>query len=103
MGGDQADSILLRADHARVRVLRTEPIRCGTIFVDYGSQYRTGIYYTNPDDREIIERYVKDKIAPGYSKKIVTEIRPLDNYYIAEDYHQSYLEKNPDGYCHIKF
>ncbi len=70
---------------------------------DYGSQYRSGIYYTNPDDREIIEKYVKDKIAPGYSKKIVTEIIPLDNYYIAEDYHQLYLEKNPDGYCHIKF
>jgi len=70
---------------------------------DYGSQYRSGIYYTKPEDKEIIEKYVNEKIVPMYSKKIVTEIRQLDNYYIAEDYHQSYLEKNPDGYCHIKF
>lgn len=36
-----------------------------------------------------------------YSKKIVTEVLPLTNYYLAEEFHQNYLEKNPDGYCHV--
>lgn len=70
---------------------------------DYGSQYRTGVYYINNEENSVIEKFVEEKVAPGYSKKIVTEIKPLDNYYPAEDYHQDYLEKNPNGYCHIKF
>jgi peptide-methionine (S)-S-oxide reductase len=68
---------------------------------DLGSQYRTGIYYTNEGDKEaLIES--KDQEQLKYDKKIVTEIKPLENYYKAEDYHQKYLKKNPGGYCHIK-
>ena len=70
---------------------------------DYGSQYRSGIYFTSREDKEIIKRFVDEKVAPQYKKKIVTEIDSLENYYIAEEYHQDYLEKNPNGYCHIKF
>jgi len=70
---------------------------------DYGSQYRSGVYFTNPDDKEIIVKYVNEKIVPEHNRKIVTEIKPLEIYYKAEDYHQEYLEKNPNGYCHIKF
>ena len=36
-----------------------------------------------------------------YEKKIVTEVKPLENYFKAEEYHQDYLKKNPNGYCHI--
>ena len=68
---------------------------------DIGSQYRTGIYYTDKTDIEIIEKS-KNKEQNKYSKKIVTEINPLEKYYIAEEYHQDYLKKNPGGYCHIK-
>ncbi|MGD6830712.1 peptide-methionine (R)-S-oxide reductase MsrB [Sutcliffiella halmapala] len=67
---------------------------------DTGIQYRTGIYYTNEEDLEIIQAAASD-IKLQYSKDIVTEILPLHNYYLAEEYHQDYLEKNPDGYCHI--
>ena len=67
---------------------------------DQGTQYRSGIYYVDEEDRKIIES-VTAKEQVKYSGKIVTEIKPLENYILAEDYHQDYLEKNPGGYCHI--
>lgn len=68
---------------------------------DVGSQYRTGIYYLDERDRDIIVKS-RDNIQKSYEKKVVTEIEPLKNYYKAEEYHQKYLKKNPNGYCHIK-
>lgn len=67
---------------------------------DRGTQYRTGIYYTDPADLPVIRAAV-DELAKGYSKPLVVEIEPLTNFYPAEDYHQDYLDKNPGGYCHI--
>lgn len=69
---------------------------------DIGSQYRTGIYYIDEDDLDIIDPS-KKKIQNQYEKTVVTEIKPLENYYKAEEYHQKYLKKNPGGYCHIHF
>ena len=66
---------------------------------DVGSQYQTGIYYTNDNARETVERIAQ--IERGRSDKFFVEIGPLKNYYPAEEYHQDYLEKNPGGYCHI--
>lgn len=68
---------------------------------DVGSQYRSGIYYVDEADLGIILKS-KEKLQQSYDKKIVTEVEPLENYYIAEEYHQKYLKKNPGGYCHIK-
>ena len=67
---------------------------------DVGDQYRSGIYYTDKDDLDIILR-VKNEVQSKYEKAIVTEIQPLSCFYDAEDYHQKYLQKNPGGYCHI--
>lgn len=67
---------------------------------DHGTQYRTGIYYTDLKDEETIKNYVEG-IKGNYSSEIVTEIIPLENFYLAEEYHQDYLDKNPGGYCHI--
>lgn len=67
---------------------------------DRGTQYRTGIYYTQPDDLPIIKETV-DRLAVGYTRPLVVEIKPLKNFYPAEAYHQDYLDKNPGGYCHI--
>ena len=67
---------------------------------DRGSQYRSGIYYEDEDDRAIAEAAVEKQQA-NYTMPIATEILPLDNFYPAEDYHQDYLDKNPGGYCHI--
>lgn len=68
---------------------------------DVGSQYRTGIYYLDESDLEAILES-KNENQKNYDKKIVTEVVPLNNYYKAEEYHQKYLKKNPNGYCHIK-
>ena len=68
---------------------------------DLGSQYRTGIYYIDESDLDIILKS-KENNQKNYEKKIVTEVLPLTNYYKAEEYHQKYLKKNPNGYCHIK-
>ena len=69
---------------------------------DKGTQYRSGIYYKNVDDKIIIDDMVQDE-QKKYQDKIKTEVLPLVNFFIAEDYHQRYLEKNPNGYCHIDF
>lgn len=66
---------------------------------DRGSQYQTGVYYTNESAKETVERIAE--IERGRSEKFFVEIGPLKNYYPAEEYHQNYLEKNPGGYCHI--
>jgi peptide methionine sulfoxide reductase msrA/msrB len=67
---------------------------------DIGTQYRTGIYYVDPKDKEIIEKVIS-KEAQKYDKPIVTEVEKLKHFIKAEEYHQKYLKKNPGGYCHI--
>ncbi len=67
---------------------------------DAGSQYRTGVYYTDAADEPII-RSVAESVAREYRLPLAVEITPLQTYYPAEAYHQDYLQKNPGGYCHI--
>ena len=67
---------------------------------DVGLQYRTGIYYTDVADLQTINKVMAEQQAK-ISGKIAVEVMPLQNFYTAEDYHQDYLEKNPDGYCHL--
>lgn len=67
---------------------------------DMGTQYRTGIYYTDESNLDTIRESVANE-AKKYTKAIVTEVESLKNFYVAEEYHQKYLEKNPNGYCHI--
>lgn len=67
---------------------------------DKGTQYRTGIYYTDLEDKEIIEKEIT-LLQKNYPKKIMVEVTPLIRFDLAEDYHQDYLKKNPNGYCHI--
>lgn len=67
---------------------------------DVGTQYRTGIYYTDEADREVVEVMLAT-LQRRYSEPIAIEFGPLHNFYPAEEYHQDYLVKNPDGYCHV--
>ena len=67
---------------------------------DEGISYRTGIYYVDKEDLDIIKNFT-EKIQKLYEDPIVVEILPLNNFYNGEEYHQKYLEKNPTGYCHI--
>jgi len=66
---------------------------------DIGTQYQTGIYYTNDRTKETVQRIAE--IERSRTPEFHVEIGPLLNYYPAEEYHQNYLEKNPYGYCHI--
>ena len=69
---------------------------------DHGIQYRTGIYYLDPADRDTAAQAL-EKLARQVDKPLAVELKPLQNFYPAEEYHQKYLEKHPDGYCHIHF
>lgn len=67
---------------------------------DRGTQYRTGIYYEDNSDLSIIEAVMLEE-QKKYEKPLAVEVAPLVNFSLAEEYHQDYLDKNPNGYCHI--
>jgi peptide methionine sulfoxide reductase msrA/msrB len=67
---------------------------------DVGNQYRTGIYYNRETDASLIESLLALE-QEKFEKPIAVENLPLDNFYVAEEYHQDYLKKNPNGYCHV--
>ena len=67
---------------------------------DVGTQYRTGVYYTDDKDLEVINQ-VFDEVAKKYDQPLAVEKEALQNFVVAEDYHQDYLKKNPNGYCHV--
>lgn len=67
---------------------------------DYGINYRTGIYYLDQSDLPEIEHSMK-RLAERWREPIAVEVKPLENYTPAEDYHQQYLDKFSGGYCYI--
>ena len=79
-----------------------DPISLSGKVDDVGTQYRSGIYYTDEVDLAVIAEVIND-VQEACENPLGIEVMPLENYYKAEEYHQSYLEKNPDGHCHVKF
>ncbi len=67
---------------------------------DKGTQYRTGIYYTDAADLAVIDEVYAEEQAL-HQEPLAVEKLPLTNFFKAEDYHQDYLDKNPEGYCHL--
>ena len=67
---------------------------------DEGIQYRTGVYYTDPDQLPAL-RSAFEREAAKMGAPLAVELLPLKNFFPAEEYHQKYLDKNPGGYCHI--
>ena len=67
---------------------------------DVGTRYRTGMYWTDEEDRAVINR-VYDDIQSHHDTALAVEKCQLDCFYPGEDYHQDYLVKNPEGYCHL--
>ena len=67
---------------------------------DVGVQYRTGIYFIDDSEKEVMMESI-ELLSEKYKDVIVIEVKALENYYSAEEYHQNYLDKNPTGYCHI--
>lgn len=66
---------------------------------DVGTQYQAGIYYTDADTQASVEQIAK--IEASRTEGFAVEIKALENFFPAEEYHQKYLDKNPNGYCHI--
>jgi peptide methionine sulfoxide reductase msrA/msrB len=77
----------------------TTPNRQGN---DRGTQYRSAIFYSTPEQKQIAEEVIKEVTGAGtWKAPIVTEVVPASEWYRAEEYHQDYLQKNPNGYtCH---
>jgi peptide-methionine (S)-S-oxide reductase len=72
---------------------------------DVGTQYRSALYFTTPEQertaREMITAYNAELSANGHRAPVTTEVGPRAGVFLAEDYHQQYLAKNPNGYCGI--
>ncbi len=105
-----AETVEIRYDPSRV-TLRTlleayfriiDPTVLDRQGNDVGTQYRTGVFYKDEADAAVA-REVLEEERKKHAKPVVTELEPLRNWYRAEEYHQDYLEKNPNGYCHVDF
>lgn len=84
----------------RLYLMTIDPTSVNRQGNDAGTQYRTGIYYTTADQQRTAIAEL-DKEAARHSQPLAVEIKPLINFYSAEEFHQDYLDKNPGGYCHI--
>lgn len=78
-----------------------DPISLNKQGHDEGTRYRTGVYYTDEASQLPIINKVFAEQQALLSAPIAVERLPLQNFYTAEEYHQDYLDKNPDGYCHL--
>jgi peptide-methionine (S)-S-oxide reductase len=69
---------------------------------DIGTSYRSAIFYGNKEEKEEAENFIEIvNQSKRWKNPVVTTLEPLTIFYPAEDYHQNYLQKNPDGYtCH---
>ena len=78
----------------------TDPLTLNRQGHDEGTRYRSGVFYVNEEDRPVIET-VFQEVSAKLGVPLVTQLEPLRNFYSAEEYHQNYLDKNPEGYCHL--
>ena len=107
IGGKGGRSTLLRLGGAKpiitallfVFFAAVDPAQYHRQGADVGSQYQSGVYWIDPADEETVRAVAAIEAAPR--PDFCTELKPLENFYGAEEYHQRYLEKNPGGYCHI--
>ena len=94
------ESIIPLKTLLRYYFMTIDPLSVNRQGGDTGTQYRTGIYYTDASLLDDIKEVVCEQ-EKKYGSKLATEIMPLENFYDAEEYHQKYLVKNVSGYCHI--
>lgn len=94
------DNIVSLSDLLTLFFKSIDPLSINKQGGDVGTQYRTGIYYTDERDVPVIDAQLAT-LQRRYKQKLAIEFAPLENFYPAEEYHQEYLYKNPNGYCHI--
>lgn len=103
-----AEAVKVQYDHEKLplRVLlekfleAIDPVALNKQGPDVGTQYRSGIYYTDRAELDVIVQALH-ALQKRYAEKLAVVAEPLNQYYKAEEYHQGYLDKNPTGYCHI--
>ena len=84
----------------RMFFVAIDPISLNKQGHDEGTRYRTGIYYTDAADLLTIDQVYAEE-QRKYQQPLAVEKLPLQNFYPADEYHQDYLDKHPDGYCHL--
>lgn len=94
------ESVLSLPELLRFYFQVVDPVSVNRQGMDCGIQYRTGIYYTDEDQLPSILE-VCAEVEAKVQKPLAVEVKPLENFFPAELYHQKYLDKNPGGYCHI--
>ena len=94
------DEMISLATLCRLFFRSIDPLLLNRQGGDIGTRYRTGIYWNDTDDLAVIEE-VYAEIQQKYNEPLVVEKSPLKCFYSAEEYHQKYLVKNPEGYCHL--
>ncbi len=94
-------SIITFRDILNIFFVIHDPTTLNRQGADVGTQYRSGIYYHTPEQREVAEQTIHELEAQKvWDQPIVTEVEALKDFYIAEDYHQEYFAKNPyQPYC----
>lgn len=107
-GSGHAEVVKVTYDPAQISLAKLldyyfqviDPISINQQGADKGIQYRTGIYFVDPEDCPVINHALA-QLQTQYSAPLAVENQPLEHYFPAEPYHQDYLDKNPNGYCHI--
>ena len=103
-----AETVRVRYDETRISLPQLtelyftiiDPLSLNKQGGDIGTRYRTGVYYKEEAERALILP-VFEAEARRQGAPLVVELEPLHNFYLAEERHQDYLDKNPDGYCHV--
>ena len=104
-----AECVYVRFDPARVSLKALaelyfqiiDPLSLNKQGEDVGTRYRTGVYYEDAQDAEILREVFRTEEQRLGVDRLAVELGPLKSFYPAEEYHQDYLDKHPDGYCHL--
>ena len=104
-----AECVHVRYDPARVSLGTLaelyfqiiDPLSLNKQGEDVGTRYRTGVYYEDARDAEVLREVFQAQQKRLGVDKLAVELGPLKNFYPAEEYHQDYLDKHPGGYCHL--
>lgn len=94
------DSVVSLTFLIRMFFAAIDPLALNQQGHDVGTRYRTGVYYTSLEQKAIIQEVFAEEQSK-FNEPLQVELLPLRNYFPADEYHQDYLTKHPDGYCHL--
>jgi len=94
------ESVVSLAFLVRMFFAAIDPLSLNRQGHDVGTRYRTGVYYTSAQQLPVIEQVFAEQ-QQKFTEPLQVELLPLHSYYPADEYHQDYLDKHPDGYCHL--